>query len=53
MHIGIVYEEELQIVILLKKKITKSLAYKDLAITFVGVTSGARTHDIQNHNLTL
>ncbi len=33
--------------------IKKSCAIILTQLSFLGVTSGARTHDIQNHNLTL
>ena len=35
------------------KKNAKFFIFKNLAIHFLGVADGTRTHDIQNHNLTL
>ena len=36
-----------------RNKKAKSLLTKNLAFVFPWVEGGARTHDIQNHNLTL
>ena len=36
-----------------KNKKAKFLSTKNLALIFLWVEGGARTHDIQNHNLTL